>query len=111
LNGSFVRLSELYSEIFRDDVASSTTDDEDAFRVTADRHRSREANICAEGWHDETCASRTPDVGTLNALAEARHAARKRDTFSFMLPGLLLQMAGLRLRLQPVVLRLRLQPE
>ena len=78
----------MYSEIFRGDVASSTTDDEDAFRVTADRHRRREANVCAEGLRDETCASRTPDVGTLNALADARHAARKRDTFSFMLPDL-----------------------
>lgn len=38
-----------------------------------------------EGMPDESATLRTADgAGTLNALADARHAARKRDTFSFI---------------------------
>jgi len=49
-------------------------------------HRDEAKVDADEGMPDASAAtSRSADgAGTLNALADARHAAKKRDTFSFI---------------------------
>ena len=83
LKGSLVRLSELYREIFFG-VSCSATDDEVAIRETVVIHRD-EAKVDTDEGVPGVATSRSADgAGTLNALADARHAAKKRDTFSFI---------------------------
>ena len=68
-------------------MSCSPTDDEVAIRETVVIHRDEAKVDADEGMPGVSAAtSRSADgTGTLNALADARHAAKKkRDTFSFI---------------------------